>query len=150
MTRNLTVATLSVVLAVLAWSPTQAVPPAGSPAHHHVHGSDCSDACARCANACNSCFEHCVAQLAAGHEMHSATLRLCNDCGDLCSLAARVESRQGPMRVAICGTCADSCDRCAGECEKFTDQPHMVACAKACRECAQACRAMIEHVGHAG
>jgi Domain of Unknown Function (DUF326) len=76
------------------------------------------------------------------------TLKLCSDCADLCSLAARIESRNGPLDVLICEACAKACGQCATECEKFADQPHMAACAAACRTCADVCREMVRHAGH--
>jgi hypothetical protein len=118
-------------------------------AAEHKHGDVCADVCSKCANTCSSCVEHCLAQLAAGKKEHATTLRLCNDCGDLCSLAARMESRRGPLRLLACDACAKACDQCAAECNKYKDQPHMVECAKECVACAAACREMIQHTGHA-
>jgi hypothetical protein len=77
-------------------------------------------------------------------------MRLCNDCSDVCATAARLVARRGPLHVEYCELCIKACNRCAAECAKYPDQPHMVACAKACRDCAAACREMVKHAGHAG
>lgn len=113
---------------------------------HKHHGSHCAEACAACANACSACVEHCLGEVASGRKAHAQTLKLCNDCGDLCSLAARVESRNGTLRRVICEACLKGCEQCAAECSQYKDQPHMVECAKACLVCAAACR---ESLGHA-
>lgn len=116
-------------------------------AHHHNRPS-CADTCATCANSCSACVEHCLRQLELGNKEHAATLRVCSDCSDVCSLAAKVESRGGPLNLLVCEACAKACDRCAAECGKFKDQPHMVDCSKSCMACAAACREMIQHAGH--
>ncbi len=144
------IACLFCVAAIAAWLPLDhAAADSKQVFHKHQHGNACADACALCANSCSSCVQHCIQQLAAGKKDHAATLRLCSDCADLCSLAAKVESRGGPLNVLICEACAKACEQCAAECGKFKDQPHMVECAQACMTCAASCREMIHHANHA-
>src|SRR5262249_16426057 len=74
--------------------------------HHHGPYADCARACASCAFQCETCFTHCAKLVAEGKKEHLRTLRLCNDCGDICALAGKVVSRQGPLQVTICESCA--------------------------------------------
>jgi len=113
--------------------------------HHHSHFDKCAKACGECMNACNSCFSHCSTLVADGKRDHVATMQLCNDCGDLCAVSARLCARNGPMALIACEACAKACDACAKQCEKYASDPHMKACAESCRTCAKACREMIAH-----
>ena len=114
---------------------------------HHAHGGDhfdrCAQACAASANECGSCYKHCAALVAGGSKDHVKMMRLCNDCQLICSTAAALSSRRGPLSVLVCQACAEACNTCAVACEKFPGDKHMTACAKHCRKCAKACRAMI-------
>jgi hypothetical protein len=76
-------------------------------------------------------------------------MRLCNDCSDICSTAAKLVARSGPLQLAYCEMCIKACNRCATECAKYPNEEHMVACAKECRACVAACREMIQHAAHA-
>jgi hypothetical protein len=125
--------------------------PADEPKIGHEHGEHfmhCAKACADCTRECESCARHCAMLTAEGKKDHLRTLGTCADCGDICSTAAKIVARPGPMSVTICEACAKACDACGAACEKFATDEHMTRCAKACRECAQACRDMIKHVGH--
>jgi hypothetical protein len=117
-------------------------------AHHH-HGSLCADACAACATSCASCFEHCAGLLSEGKKEHALTMRLCNDCSDVCATAAKLVAGRGPLHLAYCDLCAKACDRCAAECANYPNEPHMVACAKSCRTCAAACRDLVKQSARA-
>src|SRR4051794_29579455 len=75
-------------------------------AQHHGPNVECARACAACTFQCESCFTHCVRMVAEGKKEHVRTLRLCNDCGAICALAGKVVSRQGPLQVTICESCA--------------------------------------------
>jgi len=123
------------------------------PAAHHVHRSPqlekCIAACVSCANQCESCFVHCTNLVASGKKEHVATLKACVDCGDLCTLAAKIMSRDGALIGPACEGCAKGCDACAASCEKTPDDEHMAACARACRDCAKACREMLKSTGSA-
>ncbi|HEV3022298.1 MAG TPA: four-helix bundle copper-binding protein [Pirellulales bacterium] len=108
----------------------------------HAHGSACCSECAACAVECAGCAGHCAAKLAEGETAHAATMAICNDCSDLCSISATIGARGGPLAALVCGACAQACDKCADACEKFEDDEQMTACAKRCRDCAAACREM--------
>jgi hypothetical protein len=117
---------------------------------HHLSGphAACARACADCMLQCDSCHHHCERLVAQGKKEHVKTMRLCDDCGAICAVAARVTSRDGPLSVTICDSCAKACDTCGATCKKFPDDEHMKTCAKACDACAKACREMIKHAGH--
>jgi hypothetical protein len=140
-----------IALAALAvpLAPAQEKKKAGGKDHAHDAYADCAKACAQCMLYCDSCHHHCARLVSEGKKDHLASMRLCNDCGEVCALAARITARQGPTAVAVCQTCARVCDACATSCEKFPDDKHMTQCAKACRDCAKACRAMVEHAAPA-
>ena len=153
MYRRVALAALGVAIVILAGfgrSPTRGQDRPPGKGHEHGPNVECARACAVCAFQCESCFDHCVRLVAEGKKEHTRTLRLCNDCGEICAVAGKVVSRQGPLQVTICESCARACDVCGAECEKFESDEHMRACAKACRECAKACRDMIKHAGHEG
>jgi hypothetical protein len=114
----------------------------------HVHRSPamqkCISACRDCSDQCETCFVHCTNMVAGGKKEHLATLKSCIDCGDLCAIAAKIMTRDGALIGPSCDGCAKGCDACAIACEKFPDDEHMKACAKACRDCAKACREMLK------
>jgi hypothetical protein len=115
----------------------------------HMHGAyaKCAKACADCMLECDSCFKHCSNLVTKGEKDHTATMYLCNDCGEICAGAARIVGRGGPLAVTTCESCAKACDTCGEACGKFPDDAHMKRCAQACRDCAKACREMIDHAG---
>jgi hypothetical protein len=106
----------------------------------------CAKACTQCLRECESCALHCGKLLAEGKSEHRRTLGLCLDCSDVCTAAARITSRHGPMSSGMCGACAGACDSCGKQCAKFKTDEHMARCAKACRDCAQACQEMVRHL----
>ena len=69
---------------------------------HFVELEKCIKACVDCAKECESCFNYCTDLLAKGEKMHATTVRTCNDCGELCAVAAKLQSRQGPFMVPAC------------------------------------------------
>jgi hypothetical protein len=114
--------------------------------HHHAtpEMEACLKECARCARECESCLTHCTELVAAGKKEHVQTLRTCNDCGDLCALAAKLIARDGAFMNVMCTACAKACDGCGAECAKFPNDDHMSRCAQACKDCAKACRDMVK------
>jgi hypothetical protein len=119
----------------------------GEKGDKHTHFDKCSRACADCMRECESCAHHCAHMVAEGKKEHLKTLGTCADCAEFCAAAAKIVSRGGPMRVAICESCAKACDVCGAACEEFSKDKHMARCAKECRECAKECREMIKHTG---
>ena len=116
--------------------------------HQHNDALDrCAKSCSECARECDSCFHHCAGLVAGGKKEHAAAMHLCVDCGEVCTTAGRLVSRQSPLTDVACEACARACDACAAACEKFPADDHMKACGTACRECAKACREMLKHLG---
>jgi hypothetical protein len=113
--------------------------------HHAGHFMKCAKACSACQLECASCFDHCVKMVAKGKKEHAITVRTCTDCGQVCAVAATLSASNSPMAVPVCEACAKVCDQCGAACEKFKDDKHMLACAKACRDCAKECREMTKH-----
>lgn len=146
-TRLFGLATMLVALAVLTTGTATARDDKGHD-HHGEHFMKCAKACSDCQRECASCFDHCTKQVAEGKKEHAATVRTCNDCGQVCALAATLSASKSPMAAPVCEACAKVCDDCAAACEKFKDDKHMAACAKSCRDCAKACREMIKHGKH--
>jgi hypothetical protein len=124
---------------------------AEKPAHDHHAAAylDCAKACGDCQRECDSCAHHCAMRVADGKKEHMKTLGTCTDCAEICSTAAHIAARQGPMAVTICEACAKSCDACGEACGAFKDDDHMKKCSESCKACAKACRDMIQHVGAA-
>ena len=57
-------------------------------------------------------------------------------------------ARHSPFAAHACECCIKCTEACATACEKFPDDKHMAACAKACRDCAKACKEMLGHLKH--
>jgi len=120
-----------------------------APSGQHDHGMQaCAEACSDCQRACDMCATHCIRLLKDGQEAHIKSAMTCQDCADICAVAASIVSRSGPFSVTICEACADACAACAKQCEAFPDDEHMKECAEQCRKCEKACRDMIAHAGH--
>src|SRR5262249_42691756 len=66
-------------------------------ASHFAELEKCIKACVDCAKECESCFNYCTEMVAKGERMHATTVRTCIDCGELCAVAAKLMSRQGPF-----------------------------------------------------
>ena len=137
----------AVLAAACGWvaQPGQAADEKGD---HHTHYTVCAKACSACQLECDMCFAHCNGLLAEGKKEHATTAQLCVDCGECCKLAATLTARMSPLSAYACECCAKCNDTCAEACEKFKDDKHMAACAKACRDCAKACKDMIAHQKH--
>jgi hypothetical protein len=109
------------------------------------HFLACAKACDDCARMCDLCSAHCAKMVAEGKKEHHETLRTTQDCATVCSAAARVTAKDGPMSDLICAACADVCKRCGDACEKHAADPIMKRCAEECRKCEKACRDMLVH-----
>ena len=101
--------------------------------------ASCAKACAHCEAACRTCHKHC---LAMGAE-YVVSQRLSADCMELCTVAAKLSARRGPMAVAACRACLQACRACGAECSKYPQMSVMAGCAKSCAACAAACEAMV-------
>src|SRR5437899_11236543 len=66
-------------------------------------------------------FGTCTADLAGlcteGHKDHARTMKLCVDCGEICSAAAKLAARQSMLAAILCDACAKACDVCNAACE---------------------------------
>lgn len=111
-------------------------------AKHAADFSQCAKACADCFLECDSCYQHCAGLVVEGQKDHAKTMRLCIDCGEICSAAAKLAARQSALASILCDACAKACDECGAACGNFPDDKHMAKCAKSCRDCAAACRKM--------
>jgi hypothetical protein len=114
--------------------------------HEDSRMKQCAKVCAACQIECDSCFDHCLKLLSEGKKEHQATARLCADCAECCKTCATLCARNSPLAKPMLECCALCCEECAAACEKFPDDEHMVACAKACRGCAKECRDMLKTV----
>lgn len=140
-------ASIFILCACVSLAADRAAPTEGRGEDHHQHAMlACAKACSDCQRACDSCATHCAHLLVDGRKEHLATLQSCQDCADVCTAAAKIVARGGPLVKQTCQACAEACDLCARNCEKFPDDKHMKMCAEECRKCEKACREMIKHV----
>jgi hypothetical protein len=117
------------------------------PAQHSSEMEKCLKECERCARECEACFRHCTMMVSQGHKDHLTTLRTCLDCGELCSVAAKLMARHGAFMGLTCEACAKACELCGAACQKHDHDEQMKRCAEACKDCAKACRDMVKAVG---
>ena len=76
------------------------------------------------------------------HQGPEAHIRLLLDCAEICQTSANFMVRGSELHGHLCAACAAVCERCADECDKLGEDPHMAACAEICRACTQTCREM--------
>lgn len=69
-------------------------------------------------------------------------IRLMGDCANMCFLAAGAMLSESEFADRFSMLCADVCDRCAMDCERFSNDKMMQDCATICRDCAETCRDM--------
>lgn len=106
----------------------------------------CAKECGDCARLCNLAAAHCETMIAEGKKEHLPTLRLSQDCAAICSTAATVVAKNGPLSDLIVTACADACKRCGDACAKFPADPILKQCADECRKCEEACRKMLKNI----
>ncbi len=105
------------------------------------------DALDDCAEACNADN---AADLSEQNVAEMVTcIRLCLDCVDICTAAARVIGRQTEYDAGVTRplleSCVVACRTCGDECERHAvDMPHCRVCFQACRHCEQACRDLLD------
>lgn len=108
--------------------------------------SRCIDACFDCAQSCTACADACLAETKV--DTLKRSIRLAQDCADLCEATGRVLSRLGQggsfaFQAALLQACAWACAECACECERHArGHEHCRVNAEACRQCEAACRAL--------
>jgi len=103
----------------------------------------------------NDCAQACTADNDADLGEQDVTemvrcIRLCTDCADVCTAAARVISRpagyDADVARPLLQACVAICKSCGDECERHAHMPHCRVCAEACRRCEQACRELLDAV----
>jgi hypothetical protein len=109
-----------------------------------VHDMATAAACTDCAAACTVLAQLCVERVAAGKSEYAALHGLSRDCGDLCTVAATLLGRQGPLAPAICQACADACDRLIDLSSNFTVRD-LRDCRTIAGRCAIECRNLISN-----
>ena len=102
--------------------------------------SDCAQACI--ADADDDMSEPNVAELVK-------CIRLCLDCGDICTTTAGVASRQteydANVTRPLLEACIAACRSCGDECQRHAMMhAHCQVCEQACRRCEQACRQLLD------
>jgi hypothetical protein len=116
--------------------------------HEHAeHFMKCAKACADCQLHCDSCFKHCLTLLTDGKKEHAKTAQICADCADCCKACSTLCARQSPLACSMLQCTAKCCDERAAACEQLSDDKHMAACARSCRDCAKECRERLKHLG---
>ena len=109
------------------------------PAHTTHSIEQCIENCLRCHRIC---LETAARHLQGEAQIDPAHLRLLLDCAEICQTSANFMIRGSDLHGETCGACAAICERCADECDRHGDDPHMAACAEICRRCAETCREM--------
>jgi hypothetical protein len=113
-----------------------------------------ADLLATTIDALNDCAQACIADTDADLSEHDVAemilcIRLCLDCGDICTATAGVISRQATYDAGVARplleACAAICKSCGDECEQHARMhEHCRVCAEACRRCEQACRELLD------
>ncbi|WP_217440161.1 MULTISPECIES: four-helix bundle copper-binding protein [unclassified Myxococcus] len=102
----------------------------------------CISNCMSCAAVCLQTMTYCLQK---GGKMASAdTIRLLEDCVQMCKTSADFMLRTSPLHPQTCAVCAEVCERCAVACERMADDAVMKACAESCRRCVESCRRMAK------
>jgi hypothetical protein len=99
----------------------------------------CIDACNDCAVECEHCASACLEE--KNVQQLTRCVKLDLDCALVCTMAAKLMSRDSEEAPNICGVCAEICRRCAEECRKH-DMEHCQDCADECERCAEECEKM--------
>ena len=108
------------------------------------------DTLTECATTCTQCADACL-----GEDDPSAMtrcIRLDLDCADICTVTARVLSRQTEYVAEITRTqleaCVAACRACGDECRSHGDHmEHCKVCAESCQRCEEACRELLQAIG---
>ncbi len=108
-------------------------------------GTTAADACSECATACSVLSRVCVERMVLGETEFVALQELSHDCSDICTVAATLLRRQGPLAPAICQACADACDRLVKRCSSLTAR-EIHHCATSAKRCAIACRTLLSNL----
>jgi hypothetical protein len=96
-----------------------------------------------CAAKCDDCYISCLIEKKKSKfdlkkSKYDQCMMYCEDCSELCKLAAMVVEKNSASASKFLRLCAEICNDCAQECEKHHDD-HCLDCAIACHRCADTC-----------
>jgi hypothetical protein len=111
----------------------------------HEKYQSCIDACNDCSAQCEQCASACLDEDMVQELTRCIKLDL--DCALICTMTAKLMSRDSEEATHICQHCAEVCRRCAEECRKH-DMSHCRQCAEACERCADECEKMVGELVH--
>ena len=102
----------------------------------------------QCIELCQQCYQVCSELLSSGLgrstiSSHEVTLRLLQDCAEICQVSANFMLRSSEFHTQTCGVCAAICLRCAEACEENSADSRLQHCADVCRQCAESCQLMM-------
>ena len=89
---------------------------------------ECIEHCRDCQRACVQTLTYCLQQ--GGHHAAADHVRLMTDCAEICQTTGNFMLRGSELHVHTCAACAEVSERCAEDCERFTDDLRMQACAE--------------------
>jgi hypothetical protein len=96
----------------------------------------------RCIEECLQCLRWCSQNrdesLTRDAIMMRDSIRLCNECLELCRTCVALLTGSSAFAHRVCGICSELCTACAAECGKHEGET-MRKCAQACRRCAATC-----------
>ncbi|WP_437316163.1 four-helix bundle copper-binding protein [Sorangium sp. So ce385] len=95
-----------------------------------------------CQSICVQTIQHCL-QMGGSH-VEPSHLRLMQDCAEICETTATMLLRSSPQHNQVTAACASICELCAQNCDRFTGDAQMKACADECRRCAAACQQVAQ------
>jgi hypothetical protein len=107
------------------------------------------DALADCAQACTADADANLSEQNVAEMVQC--IRLCLDCGDICTATVAVASRPArhDKRVIepLLNACASICKSCGDECARHAQMhPHCGVCQGACTRGEQACRDLLDAI----
>lgn len=92
-------------------------------------------ACNACIKSCNDCVSMCSKD--KGAEM-TTCIKLCKETIAACKAANKAMNANSKDVVSMRANCVTACEKCAIECEKFTNE-HCKKCATDCLNAAKYC-----------
>src|SRR5215469_7677060 len=95
----------------------------------------CIDACLQSSRWCAQCRDEALDQ---DPIMMRESIRLCNQCFELCRTCVVLLTGSSAFADRVCGICSELCTACAAECGKHPGET-MKKCAQACRRSAATC-----------
>ncbi len=108
-----------------------------------------------CAGVCLACADACTAETDPKMiAMSAKCMRLDNDCSDLCTVAARILTRQtgydAPTTFAVIDAVRASLRACADACAEMEKSEHCQTCAQVCRDTEKLLTRVVKEMQAAG